>query len=178
MINVIKMKIKTSELDTKLDIESSILDKAIKKTLYKKAIKEIKTRLAALEDGIIIPRMATATAVLKSLMPHYLWCGFYFAEEKEMVVGPYQGNIACPNISYKGVCGTAAKNKETLIVPNVHEFKGHIVCDERSNSEIVVPILDKNGMVIAVLDVDSDKKSAFDEVDKKYLERLMPFLLK
>lgn len=167
------MKINTSSEEAL----PGVLDDAGKEELYKKAAKEIRERLATLENGIIIPRMATVAAVMKQFMPHYLWCGFYFAEEKEMVAGPYQGTIACPNIPYSGVCGTAAKNEETLIVPNVHEFKGHVVCDERSNAEIVVPIRDKNGMVIAVFDVDSAEVGAFNEVDKKHLEELMPFLL-
>ena len=148
-----------------------------KEELYTKAIEEIKTQLITLEKGIIVPRMATVVAVMKQTFPYYLWCGFYFAEEKEMIAGPYQGNVACPNIAYTGVCGVAAKKKETLIVPDVHKFPGHIVCDERSNSEIVVPLLDKEGRLIAVFDVDSQDKNAFDETDKKFLEQLMPFLL-
>jgi L-methionine (R)-S-oxide reductase len=148
-----------------------------KQKLYEKAIAEIEERLSTLEKGIIVPRMATVSAVLKDVMPHYLWCGFYFAEEKEMIAGPYQGTVACPNIPYSGVCGTSAKKKETLIVPNVHEFPGHVVCDVRANSEIVIPILDDKGRLIAVLDVDSSEHSAFDEVDQKYLEKMMPILL-
>jgi L-methionine (R)-S-oxide reductase len=153
------------------------LDDATKKELYEKAISEIKTQLSTLETGIIVPRMATVSAVMKTIMPYYLWAGFYFAEEKEMIAGPYQGSVACPNIAYTGVCGTAAKSKETLIVPDVHEFPGHIVCDERSNSEIVVPLLDDQGRLIAVFDVDSDSLEAFNEVDKKFLEELLPILL-
>jgi len=95
-----------------------------------------------------------------------------------MVVGPYQGSTACASIGYEGCCGTAAKNKETLIIPNVHEFPGHIACDERSNSEIVVPLIHEQGTVIAVLDVDSTQLNAFDDVDKNFLEnKIMPVLL-
>lgn len=159
------------------EIAPQALDDATKKELYEKAISEIKTQLSTLEKGIIVPRMATIAAVMKEVMPYYLWTGFYFAEEKEMIAGPYQGAVACPNIAYTGVCGTAAKKKETLIVPNVHEFPGHIVCDERSNSEIVVPLLDDKGRLIAVFDVDSDSPEAFNEVDKKFLEELLPILL-
>jgi L-methionine (R)-S-oxide reductase len=148
-----------------------------KKRLYEESISEIKATLSTLEKGIIVPRMATIAAVLKEKMPHFLWCGFYFAEENELVIGPYQGTIACPNIPYTGVCGASAKKKDTLIVPNVHKFPGHIVCDERSNSEIVIPLIDERGMVIAVFDIDSSEMGAFDEVDKKYLEKLMPLLL-
>lgn len=153
------------------------LDSDSKKELYEEAIAEIKERLATVENGIIVPRMATVTAVLKEKMPHYSWCGFYFAEENEMIIGPYQGKIACPNISYGGVCGASAKRKETVVVPDVHDFPGHIVCDENSKSEIVVPVRDARGMVIAVFDVDSTELNAFDEVDRKHLEQLMPLLL-
>ena len=146
-----------------------------KKELYENAIKEIKERIS--ETHSLIPRMATVTAVLKNTLPHYFWCGFYFAEENEMIIGPYQGTCACPNIAYTGVCGAAAKGKASVVVPDVHKFPGHIACDERSNSEIVVPLLDKQGRVIAVFDADSKEKNAFDKIDKKYLEQLMPILL-
>src|SRR3989344_1774417 len=140
-------------------------------------MKEIDVRISGLEKGIIIPRMATVAAVLHETMPHVLWCGFYFAEEREVVIGPYQGSVACPNIPYTGVCGSSAKKKKALIVPDVHKFPGHIVCDERSNSEIVIPVLDKKGRLIAVFDVDSTSHGAFDEVDRKHLEKMMPVLL-
>lgn len=161
----------------KTDSGSEVLQLRDKSKLYEEAIEEIQSRLETLEKGIIVPRMATVAAVLKEKMPHYLWCGFYFAEENEMVVGPYQGRIACPNIAYSGVCGTSVKKRETLVVPDVHEFPGHIVCDETAKSEIVVPIYGENGMIIGVFDVDSKHPKAFDEVDRKYLERLMPLLL-
>ena len=148
-----------------------------KDKLYEEAKKEIKVRLKNIEFGNIIPRMATVTAVLKSKFLNMLWCGFYFAEEDEMIVGPYQGPSACPNIKYSGVCGLSAKKKETVIVPNVHEFPGHIVCDEKSNSEIVVPLLDEEKRIIAVLDIDSANFSEFDKTDKKHLEEIMTFLL-
>ena len=122
--------------------------------------------------------MATVASVLRSHLPYYFWCGFYFAEEGKMVVGPYQGSPACAGIGYQGVCGTSVRKKETIIVPNVHEFPGHIVCDESSNSEIVVPLFGENGMVIAVLDIDSKEFNAFDETDKNFLEKyIMPILL-
>lgn len=157
--------------------QNGILRLQEKTKLYEEAIEEIKSRLETLEKGIIVPRMATIAAVLKEKMPHYLWCGFYFAEENELVVGPYQGRIACPNIAYSGVCGTSVKKKKTLVVPDVHEFQGHIVCDETAKSEIVVPIRGENGMIIGVFDVDSKHPAAFDDVDRKYLESLMPLLL-
>ena len=151
---------------------------ADKVALYEKALGEIENKLEGLAEGNIVPRMATVAAVLKNTMPHYFWCGFYFAEEKELLIGPYQGTSACPNIAYSGVCGSAAKKKKTTIVQDVHAFPGHITCDIRAKSEIVVPLRDSQGRVIAVFDVDATKHGAFDEVDKKYLEQLMPLLLK
>jgi len=154
----------------------SVPDVDAKKKLYEDALKEIKERVKDVDS--IVSRMATIASVLRNNMPYYFWCGFYFAEEGEMIVGPYQGSTACPNISYDGVCGASAKNKESVVVPNVHKYKGHIPCDERSNSEIVVPLLDERGMVIAVLDVDSTELDAFDDFDREFLEKkIMPILL-
>lgn len=147
-----------------------------KEDLYEKAIKEIKERLEEKNTKGIIPRMATVAAVLKNTIPYYFWCGFYFAEENELVIGPYQGTSACPNIEYSGVCGASVKKKETLIVPDVHKFPSHIVCDAKSNSEISVPIKDKENRIIGVFDVDSTELNAFDEIDKKYLEKIIPIL--
>ncbi|MBS3080633.1 GAF domain-containing protein [Candidatus Pacearchaeota archaeon] len=152
-----------------------IPDATEKKRLYELALKEIHERVKGVDS--LVPRMATVSSILKNIIPYYSWCGFYFAEENEMIVGPYQGTAACANIAYSGVCGTAAKNKKTVVVPNVHEFPGHITCDTRSNSEIVVPIIEDN-MVIAVLDVDSVLLNAFDDIDKKFLEeKIIPILL-
>jgi L-methionine (R)-S-oxide reductase len=144
--------------------------------LYNKALEEIKERVNDVDS--LVSKMATVVSVLRTHLPYYFWCGFYFAEEGEMVIGPYQGSTACANLDYQGVCGTAVKRKKSIVVPNVHEFPGHIVCDERSNSEIVVPLIGENDMVIAVLDIDSTKLEAFDDVDKDFLEKeLMPILL-
>ena len=155
--------------------EGGAPNEATKRKLYEKAIAEIKERVKTVDS--VVPRMATVASVLKNAMSHYFWCGFYFAEENEMIVGPYQGATACPSIAYSGVCGTSAKMKEPIVVPNVHEFPGHIVCDERSNSEIVIPLLDNHGRVIAVLDVDSTELNAFDDIDREYLKSIMPILL-
>ena len=144
--------------------------------LYNKALEEIKERVNDVDS--LVSRMATVVSVLRTHLPYYFWCGFYFAEEGEMVIGPYQGSTACANLGYQGVCGTAVKRKKSIVVSNVHEFPGHIVCDESSNSEIVVPLIGENDMVIAVLDVDSTELGAFDDVDKDFLEKeLMPILL-
>ena len=146
-----------------------------KEELYKQAMKEIKGRVG--NTSGIVQRMATVAAVLKNSFPYFFWCGFYFAEEDEMIIGPYQGTSACANISYSGVCGAAAKKEETVIVPDVHKFPGHIACDEHSKSEIVVPIKDSEGRIIAVFDVDAAEYNAFDTVDKKYLEQIIPIIL-
>lgn len=151
------------------------MQKEEKERLYQEAYDEIRDRLRNTLG--IVPRMATVAAVLKNMIPSFFWCGFYFAEEDEMVIGPYQGTTACANIAYSGVCGAAAKKKETVIVPNVHKFPGHIPCDDRSNSEIVVPVKDKEGRIIAVFDVDSSELNSFDEVDKKHLEKIIPVVL-
>ncbi len=141
-----------------------------KEQLYKKTLKELKIKL----DGVdgIIPRMSTVTAVLKNTIPYFFWCGFYFAEEDKLVIGPYQGASACANIEYSGVCGTSVRKKETIVVPDVHKFPGHIVCDERSKSEIVIPLIDGEDRVIGVFDVDSKEFNSFDKTDRKYLEKI------
>jgi L-methionine (R)-S-oxide reductase len=155
------------------------LNDSEKRELYESVISLMtkEEREYPLSKDDLVPRLATIAAILKEKMPHYLWCGFYFAEEKEMLVGPYQGVLACPNIGYDGVCGEAAKKKETVIVPDVHAFEGHITCDERSQSEIVVPMM-RGDDVIGVFDVDSQNKDGFNEVDKEYLERIVGMLLK
>ncbi|HLD02783.1 MAG TPA: GAF domain-containing protein [Candidatus Nanoarchaeia archaeon] len=150
------------------------LTKEQKKKLYDKAMKDIDERLHGIRG--IIPKMSTVAAVLKQHFPYYFWVGFYFIEEAQLVIGPYQGTSACANIGWHGVCGTGAKKKKTVIVPDVHKFPGHIVCDDRSNSEIVVPVM-QGDEVIAVLDVDSTEKNSFDDVDKYYLEKIVPILL-
>ena len=157
-------------------LKIAVPDSIKKRALYEKALEEIKDRVKDVDS--VVPRMATVASVLKNIVPYYFWCGFYFAEENEMIIGPYQGTTACPNIAYTGVCGTSARRKETVIVPNVHEFPGHIPCDERSNSEIVVPVMDEQDRVIAVFDADSTELKAFDEVDKEFLEKhIVPILL-
>lgn len=103
---------------------------------------------------------------------NWWWTGFYFVENDELVLGPFQGPVACTRIGFgNGVCGTAWKEKESILVKNVHDFPGHITCSDKSLSEIVVPIF-KNDKVAMVLDVDSEMEAHFDEVDQKYLEEL------
>ena len=119
----------------------------------------------------LIARMANVSAALKEVMD-FFWVGFYLVEGKELVLGPFQGSIACNRIKKgKGVCGTSWEKEKTLIIPNVDQFSGHIACSPLTKSEIVVPIF-RDGKVIAVLDVDSDKENDFDNRDKGWLEKI------
>lgn len=123
-------------------------------------------------------RYATAAGLLaQTFQPRFFWTGFYLVDPlkpDELVVGPYQGTLGCLRIPFgKGVCGAAAAEGKTQLVPDVHAFPGHIACDSRSNSEIVVPVFDPHGTLAGVLDVDSTEFDAFDETDQRYLERLV-----
>jgi GAF domain-containing protein len=124
-----------------------------------------------------VARMATVSSMLADAFEDYFWAGFYVvdpARERELVVGPYQGTLGCLRIAFgRGVCGTAAETGRTQIVEDVHAFPGHIACDSRSESEIVVPVFDPSGTLIAVFDVDATRKAAFDAIDAEALERLM-----
>jgi GAF domain-containing protein len=119
-------------------------------------------------------RMATIIAVLHHKMDTFFWTGFYLTENGEMTVNMYQGPVACQILEKnKGVCWAAFNRKETVVVEDVHQFPGHIACDSRSNSEIVVPLKNATGEIIGVLDVDSKQKAAFDEVDARWLEKIL-----
>lgn len=140
---------------------------------------EIAKEIAATIDGEgnLVARMATVSNILHHAFDHYFWTGFYVVDPdkpNELVVGPYQGTLGCLRIPFgKGVCGTAAARRETVVVDDVHEFPGHIACDSRSESEIVVPVFDRAGALIAVFDVDSDEKAMFDETDRRALEAII-----
>jgi L-methionine (R)-S-oxide reductase len=136
-------------------------------------------QLRSLIDGEtnFIANLANATALLNHFLQEINWVGFYLTEGDELVLGPFQGLPACVRIPFgKGVCGTAAKNKKTIIVPDVHLFPGHIACDAASQSEIVVPMI-KDGNVIGVLDIDSPIKNRFDEIDQQYLEKFVEVII-
>ena len=124
-----------------------------------------------------VARMATVAAMLANTFDHYFWTGFYVVDEAkgdELVVGPYQGTLGCMRIAFgRGVCGTAAVTRTTQVVEDVHAFPGHIACDSRSASEIVAPVFDPDGRLIAVFDVDSETPAAFDGVDKDGVERIL-----
>ena len=134
----------------------------------------LQAQLDAILDGIDDPiaAMATISCVLQQGFG-FLWCGFYRVVAPSLLrVGPYQGSLGCLEIRFgKGVCGTAAEQRRTVIVPDVAAFPGHIACDARARSEIVVPVCDRAGALIAVLDVDSERAAAFDAVDARALER-------
>ncbi len=140
---------------------------------------EVGGEIAAVLDGEInlVARMATVSNILHHAFDHYFWTGFYLVDPdkpRELVVGPYQGTLGCLRIPFdKGVCGACATQKKTIIVEDVHEFPGHIACDSRSESEIVVPVFDRAGRLFAVFDVDSDRKAQFDEDDRAGLEAIM-----
>jgi len=119
-------------------------------------------------------RMATIIAVLHHKMDYFFWTGFYLLDHGQMTVNMYQGPVACQILEKdKGVCWTACNQNETVIVDDVHTFPGHIACDSRSNSEIVVPFINENGKIIGVLDVDSSNKASFSEIDAKWLEKIL-----
>ena len=121
-----------------------------------------------------IALMSTINSVLANRFPHFFWTGFYRVCGDRLVVGPYIGTVGCLQIEFgRGVCGTAAQRKETVIVPDVNQFPGHIACDPNSKSEIVVPVFAPDRALIAVLDVDSDQINAFDEEDARGLERIV-----
>lgn len=127
-------------------------------------------------------RFATVSCLLaQAFAPRYFWTGFYEVDPNkpnELVVGPYQGTLGCLRIPFgKGVCGAAAASGATQLVPDVHAFPGHIACDSRTNSEIVVPVRDANGAIVAVLDVDSEQPDAFDADDQAGLEAICEILL-
>ena len=144
------------------------MDESKKEGRYQRIITQLDDLLTKTSDPIA--RMATIAAVLSHKFDYFFWCGFYFAHGDKMIVGPYQGPVACQVLKGTGVCLDAVKQNNSIVVPDVHKYSGHIACDSRSNSEIVVPVRDGNGKIIAVLDVDSASFNSFDETDRKYLE--------
>lgn len=145
----------------------------VKNQKYTSACQQIESLLDGEEDAIA--KMANMVAVLHQAFGFW-WTGFYRVSGAELILGPFQGPVACMHISYgKGVCGSAWKEKCTLVVPDVHKFPGHIACSSVSNSEIVVPVF-TGGEVMAVLDIDSERFSTFDETDKLWLEKIVKLL--
>lgn len=133
-------------------------------------------KLLAEQEPWYIPLFSNTAALLFDSLPELNWAGFYLMRENRLVLGPFQGKLACIHISLgKGVCGTAVKEDRTIRVANVHQFPGHIACDNASNSEIVIPI-HANGQVIGVLDIDSPRLNRFDAADQAGLELLVQTL--
>ena len=146
--------------------------------------RDLKAEIEAVVSGetSVTARYATASCLLaQAFKPRFFWTGFYIVDplkERELVVGPYQGTLGCLRIPFgKGVCGHVAATLEPIIVPDVHEFPGHIACDSASNSEIVLPVFDREGQLAAVLDVDSTEYDAFDEIDREGLSAICEVLL-
>ncbi len=135
--------------------------------------RELRDEASGLMDRFWFTNLANASALLMSHLPEINWAGFYLHCEGELVLGPFQGRPACLRIALgKGVCGTAAAKRETLLVPDVEAFPGHIACDTRSRSEIVVPMF-SGGRLVGVLDIDSPKLARFDTADRAGLEELV-----
>lgn len=123
-------------------------------------------------EEFIISKMANMSSFIMEVMPNLNWVGFYIIHNDVLKVGPFQGKPACSNIPKgKGVCGYTWEKESTTVVPNVHDFPGHIACDAASNSEIVIPIFDQNNKMIAELDVDSPVLNRFSEEDREFLEK-------
>jgi len=142
---------------------------------YKWALKQIKAQVKRHENTV--STLANISAILKERFPNFFWVGFYFLKDKHLFLGPFQGPPACMKLELtKGVCATAVKKQQTIIVGNVHQFPGHVACDSRSSSEIVVPVYNKKGDLIAVLDVDSEKFNEFDQTDQEGLEAIAEML--
>lgn len=155
--------------------EELILTSTDKQTRYTELIPQIQSLVEGESD--VVANLSNIAAALKQAMD-FFWVGFYLVKENQLVLGPFQGPIACTRINFgKGVCGTSWKEKRILVVPNVDEFPGHIACSSASKSEIVLPAF-KNNEVTLVLDVDSDKLNDFDEIDERELGKVMRIIEK
>lgn len=141
---------------------------------YEQLLPQVKSLVEGESD--MIAKMANVAALLHSEFGFW-WTGFYRVVNDELLLGPFQGPLACVHIGYgRGVCGTAWKERRTQVVPDVEQFPGHIACSSESRSEIVVPMFDANGNVTAVLDIDSRDLATFDQADQCYLERLVALM--
>lgn len=144
-----------------------------KEKTYELLYKQVQALIDGERDEIAV--MANVAALVHDTF-HFWWTGFYRVMGQELVLGPFQGPIACTRIAYgRGVCGTAWQEKRSIVVPDVEQFKGHIACSSASKSEIVVPVR-KNDEIVAVLDIDSEKLDTFDEIDRIWLEKICTLL--
>lgn len=149
-----------------------------KEEQYRELLERVKSYIEG--ETCEVSVLANAAALLhEAMVPRYFWTGFYMVDGEELVLGPFQGPAACYRIRLgRGVCGTAWKEKRTLVVPDVEQFAGHIACSSLSRSEIVVPLLNSNGNVKAVLDIDSRELNAFDDTDAHWLEQIAAAIAK
>lgn len=149
------------------------MDAVKKNKRYERLYQQIK-ELIQKSSNNPTSNMATILAVLHHKMESFFWTGFYLLQEGKLQVGPYQGSLACINLAKdKGVCWAAINRNETVVVGDVEQFPGHIACDSRSRSEVVVPLRNQNGVIVGVLDVDSVHIDSFDEVDARWLEKIV-----
>ncbi len=154
-------------------VDLDVAGNSSKRERYEVLYASMKALLESERD--VIANMANVAAVLKEHFG-FFWVGFYLVKDTELVLGPFQGPVACTRIAFgKGVCGTAWKERRTVVVPDVEAFPGHIACSALSRSEVVIPIMHKEE-VIAVLDIDSDQLDFFDESDVFYLEKMVSLL--
>ncbi len=154
--------------------ESFLVSGTTKKEKYESLLPQIKALTEAETD--VIANLSNIISALKYGLD-FFWVGIYFVKGEQLVLGPFQGPVACTRIGFgKGVCGAAWKEKRTLIVEDVEQFPGHIACSSLSRSEIVLPAFDKNGEVKLILDIDSEQLATFDETDSMYLEQLMEII--
>ncbi|MGI8892226.1 MAG: GAF domain-containing protein [Bacteroidia bacterium] len=153
-------------MNESLSISAEVTDK---RTRYELLYPQLEALIDGEDD--LIANLSNIVAALKYSM-NFFWIGFYFVKGQDLTLGPFQGPVACSRIGFgKGVCGACWKREETIIVPDVDKFPGHIACSADSRSEIVTPVF-KKGKVVLILDVDSEKLNNFDEVDKNYLEKI------
>lgn len=154
--------------------ESFSVSGATKKEKYESLLPQIKALVEGESD--YIANLSNIMSALKFGMD-FFWVGIYFVKKEQLVLGPFQGPVACTRINFgKGVCGTAWKEKKTILVEDVDQFPGHIACSSLSKSEIVLPAFDKNGDVTLILDIDSEHLATFDETDRFYLEQVMTII--
>jgi len=151
-----------------------MIDRSRKEVLYRSLMTDVQALLEGERDPIV---WMTSLACLIHHKMGFFWVGFYRVIDGELVIGPYQGTVGCLRISFdRGVCGACARRRQTVVVSDVHEFPGHIACDSRSQSEIVVPVFDAAGNLRAVLDVDSTVVGEFDVIDQTCLEQLVSLM--
>ena len=148
------------------------MDRTKKAKRYERILIQVEELIKKTPDPLA--RMSTIIAILHHKFDYYFWTGFYLLSNCELIVGPYQGPVACIKLKKDaGVCWAGINEKKSVVVPDVHQFPGHIACDSRSNSEIVVPLKNKHGEIVGVLDVDSKDLDSFDDTDRVGLEKIL-----